>query len=221
MRRELEHAQNENNRNDLIVEGIGLEKISNDHDSREPLREPPRASTRTAASLYANRREPHRCLVQSVLAFDLPALPLCTFPVSRGTVGPMLQNEFGAPLEPVEDVDPRVAATLRESRRPDISVYEPGTIRGPGGEILPLFEVGSSVLIERRSSLLPGHPWVDTAVYRVLGIDDDGGVIRVWNPELGQHARFDFRSPWVSIRLATGHEELRKFVSRRKSRKTA
>ena len=205
--------KNENNRNDLIVEGIGLEKISNDHDTQEPHR----SLTRTSREPNAGSHAP---LVRSIVVESFPP-SLCTFPVSRGTVGLMLQNEFGAPLEPVEDVDPRVAATLRESRRPDISVYEPGTIRGPGGEILPLFEVGSSVLIERRSSLLPGHPWVDTAVYRVLGIDDDGGVIRVWNPELGQHARFDFRSPWVSIRLATGHEELRKFVSRRKSRKTA
>jgi hypothetical protein len=53
---------------------------------------------------------------------------------------------------------------------------------------------GSRLVIERRSGLLQGRPWIDTKVYEVREIDQETGLLKLWNPEARHHARDNFKA---------------------------
>lgn len=92
----------------------------------------------------------------------------------------------------------------RLARKPDISHLKPG-VAEVNGELLPLFDVGSKIVVERRSGPLKNQPWLDTRVYRVRMIDDDTGVIGAWDEEWphGTHNCFlSFKDGLHDIRLA-------------------
>lgn len=74
-----------------------------------------------------------------------------------------------------------------EVRKPDISKLFPAS-ELVDGELLPLFGVGDRIVIERHAHSLPGNPWLDTQTYVVQSIDDETGVLRLWNPDLHQFA---------------------------------
>lgn len=82
-------------------------------------------------------------------------------------------------------------APVAEVRKPDISklhlAYE-----DVDGERLALFGAGDRIVIERHASMLQGKPWLDTQTYVVQSVDDETGVLRLWNPDLHQFAMGNF-----------------------------
>ena len=66
-----------------------------------------------------------------------------------------------------------------QSRRPPVAHLRPGTVVAPGGDRLPLFDVGDRIVVDCCTRLLPGNPWLETVVGRVVAIDDDVGIVRL------------------------------------------
>ena len=92
----------------------------------------------------------------------------------------------------------------RLARKPDISHLKPG-VAEVGGELIPLFDVGSRIVVERTAGLLRSRPWLDTRVYIVRMIDDDKGIVGAWDEEWphGTHNCFlSFKDGFHDIRLA-------------------
>lgn len=85
-----------------------------------------------------------------------------------------------------------------QSRRPAIQHLEPGVVFPPGeSTALPLFDVGDRVVVDCRTTLLRGNPWLETIVGRVRSIDDDTAVVSLYDEDT------DARNPtvrWVSFR---------------------
>jgi hypothetical protein len=88
-----------------------------------------------------------------------------------------------AGLSPVE------AELRRLAKKPNLDHLEPATVTDPeSGVVLPLFEVGSRIIVERHTDLLSGRPWLDTRPYEVLAIDDELMQIHAFDEELRHHA---------------------------------
>lgn len=85
-------------------------------------------------------------------------------------------REIAEAMEPVAEV-----------RKPNISMLH-RAVEEVDGELLPLFAVGDRIVIERHAHSLPGNPWLDTQTYVVQDIDDETGVLRLWNPGQNQFA---------------------------------
>ncbi len=83
-------------------------------------------------------------------------------------------------------------AKERLDKRPDISSLEDALERRSDGRLVPRFGPGEKIVIERRSSVLEGNPWLDTQTYVVREIEPDSGVLRLWNPNLHQQALSNF-----------------------------
>lgn len=90
--------------------------------------------------------------------------------------------------------DPRAMSKDRQARKPDISALEDALAFHPDGQIVPLFEPGARIVIERRSTVVAGNPWLDTQTYVVQEVEPDTGVLRLWNPHLMQLAMANFVS---------------------------
>jgi hypothetical protein len=89
-------------------------------------------------------------------------------------------------------MDPTQAEAERESRKPDISWLEDAVATLEDGTVVPLFNVGDSIVIEQYATLLKNRPWLDTQTYIVRSIDDETGIIKLWNPVLEQQAMNNF-----------------------------
>ena len=92
-------------------------------------------------------------------------------------------------MESTEDFDSifnafSITATDRENRKPDISRL-PNAI-GPDGK--PLFRIGEKIIIERRSTVLAGNPYLDTRTYMVVNINNDNGTLDLFDEDLAQSA---------------------------------
>lgn len=72
---------------------------------------------------------------------------------------------------------------LAPSSRPDVSSL-PDAFRADG---TPAFAVGDKIVIERRSGLLDGAPYVDTRTWFVNGFNPATGQLALWDEELLQH----------------------------------
>lgn len=144
-----------------------------------------------------------------------PELDRCEKPIIDGTLPPP-----GAPQqadEPVEVVDeleaddkeafefgsltPEQREQKRLARKPNIDHLVDGTVTMDNGELLPLFDVGDTIVAERHISLMPGHPWLDTRVYVVNRIDDETGAIHCTDPEYHHYACIGYKSPFTRIKL--------------------
>lgn len=79
-----------------------------------------------------------------------------------------------------------------DSRKPDISHLPAAAVRAEDGTVLPLFDVGDKIVIERHAGMLTGRPWLDTQTYVVQHINDDTGDLKLWNPDLLQFALGNF-----------------------------
>jgi hypothetical protein len=79
-----------------------------------------------------------------------------------------------------------------DSRKPDISHLPLAVAKDENGVVVPLFDVNDKIVIERHAGMLIGKPWLDTQTYIVQEIDDDTGVLRLWNPDLLQFALGNF-----------------------------
>jgi hypothetical protein len=87
-------------------------------------------------------------------------------------------------------LSPAEAQAKREARRPDVSAF-PDALDGEGR---PLFRAGDRVVVERRSVVLAGAPWIDTKVYRVLNVDQDTGNVRFYDEQINQFASSNYRT---------------------------
>lgn len=87
-------------------------------------------------------------------------------------------------------LSPAEAQAKREARRPDVSAF-PDALDAEGK---PLFRAGDRVVVERRSVVLAGSPWIDTKVYRVLNVDQDTGNVRFYDEQINQFAASNYRT---------------------------
>ena len=79
-------------------------------------------------------------------------------------------------------------------RRPNIDHLKPGTVTTVLDGVsttLPLFDVGERIVIDVSTTFLNGNPWLQTIVGKVRSIDDDTGVVTVWDEDT------DGRNPMV------------------------
>lgn len=91
--------------------------------------------------------------------------------------------------------EPTQAMQKRLAMKPNIDYLEEAiTIAEVDGVemLVPLFNVGDRIIIERYASTLPGNPWLDTQTYRVEAIDDETGNLKLWNVEVSQWAFGNF-----------------------------
>lgn len=99
---------------------------------------------------------------------------------------PMPAGVFTSPPPPPEPGDddfayhsglsPEQKELRRLSRKPKVDHLADGVHRSDGLAVA-LFDVGDRIVVERRTSLLPGAPWLDTLVGKVRSIDDDTGTV--------------------------------------------
>lgn len=94
-----------------------------------------------------------------------------------------------------------------QSRRPRIEHLQPAVVSQAGERnpetglleslVLPLFDVGDRIVADVRTRFLPGAPWLHTLVGKVRSIDDETGVVSLYDEES------DPRCPtvrWVSFK---------------------
>lgn len=98
--------------------------------------------------------------------------------------------------------DRRLAAW--QGRRPSIDHLEAGvvTTEDPNGDtiVVPLFDVGDRIVVDVRTEHLKNSPWLYTLVGKVRSIDDDTGLVTIFDEDT------DPRNPavrYVSMRLPT------------------
>ena len=109
------------------------------------------------------------------------------------TVGP--NRPPRAPPSPESDVDEEEAFDLNDeatqsdssrrarwqSRRPRIDHLKDGVTRLEDEDgtltFLPLFDIGDRIVVDVRTSLLTGDPWLHTIVGKVRSINDDTGLV--------------------------------------------
>jgi len=106
--------------------------------------------------------------------------------------------------EPNEDgsLTPEQREQKRLARKPNIDHLPDGTVMLDDGSILPLFDVGDRIVVERLASCLIGLPWLDTRVYLVQRINDDTGQVDCIDPEFHHYACVGFKSPHQRFKLA-------------------
>jgi len=82
------------------------------------------------------------------------------------------------PEEGNELLTPSASRERWQSHRPNVDHLRPGLLEDPStGTGLPVFDVGDRLVVDVRTALLSGSPWLHTVVGRVLSIDDDTGVV--------------------------------------------
>ena len=80
-----------------------------------------------------------------------------------------------------------------QAKRPNIDHLPEGVIQTfsePDPEtglkqliLLPAFDVGDRIVVDRRTTLLRNTPWLETIVGKVRSIDDDTGLVTVWDED--------------------------------------
>lgn len=90
----------------------------------------------------------------------------------------------------------------RLAKKPKIDHLQDGTTTLDDGSILPLFDVGDTIVAERHISFVDNHPWLDTRLYTVRSIDDEKGIVHCTDVELVHYACIGFKHPHTRIKLA-------------------
>lgn len=92
-----------------------------------------------------------------------------------------------------------------QARRPGIAHLKPALVEVLGepdergfrrAEMFPVFDIGDRIVVDVRTRLLNGDPWLHTLVGKVRSIDDDTGIVSLMDEES------DIRNPmvrWVSF----------------------
>jgi hypothetical protein len=101
-------------------------------------------------------------------------------------------NDFARTIESLFESDS--AAAKRLARRIDISGYEDAFYADEHGTLIPKFEVGDRIIIERNYSARAGYDWYITAAFTVKKLNYVTGDLTLWNDERGQ---WDL-SNWIS-----------------------
>jgi len=84
-----------------------------------------------------------------------------------------------------------------QAKRPNIDHLKDGVAVLADGSSVVLFDIGERIVADTRTSLLKGLPWLETIVGRVRSIDDDTGMVSLYDDNS------DFRSQrvrWVSFK---------------------
>jgi len=112
----------------------------------------------------------------------------------EGLVIPVEPTGISSGMPTGEDIDE--SPEVHEGRKPNISHLDDAVTwvdsGEPGHGYVPLFTIGDKLVIERYAHGLASKIWIDTQTYVVDGIDDDSGNLRLWNPDLMQHAMGNF-----------------------------
>lgn len=90
------------------------------------------------------------------------------------------------------DGDDDSLTMLKSSRprdMPEIGHLKDAIVTSPDGRPEVIVPPGGRIVIERRASVIDGAPWLDTKVYDVRGVDQEAGILKLWDPELHHHAR--------------------------------
>lgn len=116
--------------------------------------------------------------------------------------------------DPIPDdvnlLDPEWAEEQRLSRRPNTAHLKEATRRLENGIVVPLFEVGNRIIVERFISFDPRHPWLDTRTCIVRSIDITTGHVDCLDEELGHQVTVGLRDPWTRVLLTPrGNKKLR------------
>jgi len=71
-----------------------------------------------------------------------------------------------------------------QAKRPPIDHLKSGIMVDPSsGATLPLFDVGDRIVVDCRTGLLKGSPWLETLVGKVRSIDDDSGLVTLFDED--------------------------------------
>lgn len=76
--------------------------------------------------------------------------------------------------------------------KPDIDHLTDAIVFMDDGTPVFVPDVGENVVIERHSALHTGHPWIETCVYIVNGINHETGQLLLWNPDMLQNGKANF-----------------------------
>jgi hypothetical protein len=143
-----------------------------------------------------------------------------------------LVGESSENLEPeeqqisVSNLSSGAGEARRLARRPDTDHLKPGTVSTGEGEVLPLFNVGDRIVVERCCSFLSGNPWLDTYIYKVISIDDETGAIHCLDEDTEHHSTVSFKSKFQRVFLCpkTGNpftETAKKLAAKEEARVVA
>lgn len=134
--------------------------------------------------------------------------------LEQPTVGPVVEPEVNGDEDMNEaSLDPDARRARWQSRRPRIDHLKPAVVSHPGElnpetglyahELLCLFDVGDRIVVEVRTAHLRGTPWLNTIVGKVRTIDDETGLVTMYDEES------DARNPMV--RYVSFKDELHDF----------
>jgi hypothetical protein len=93
-------------------------------------------------------------------------------------------NDFARAIESF--FDPDSAAARRLARRIDISGYDDAFYEDEHGTLIPKFEEGDRIIIERNLSSRMGGDWYITSAFTVKKLNYVTGDLTLWNDERGQ-----------------------------------
>ncbi len=85
-------------------------------------------------------------------------------------------------------IDEPLTFTEREARKPDISRL-PDAVDING---IPSFDIGEKIIIERRSVVLEGRPYIDTKTYTVKSLNVNTGDMLLFDESLHQSAMSNY-----------------------------
>lgn len=132
-----------------------------------------------------------------------------------------MRNGNQDPYDPsdVDDEDPQYAVRKRiNSKRPETWHLQPGTVTVTGS-VYPLFNVGDRIIVERMSSILNDHPWLDTRLYKVVDIDDETKLVTCLDLDADHHGVVSYDSKYQKVFLTSGDESPEPQVVLRKKRR--
>lgn len=89
--------------------------------------------------------------------------------------------------------------------KPPIDHLEDGAATLEDGTVVPLFDVGDRIVVERWPLISGSLPtWLDTRAYIVKGIDDETLTVKCWDPTAERMAFLGFGRTDSIVKLAPG-----------------
>jgi hypothetical protein len=121
---------------------------------------------------------------------------------------PMSSVELDADIDlPSETTTPAAFRKMFEDRKPIVKPDISRLLEALDSAGLPLFKAGDNIVIERYSIELEDRPYIDTRTLRVVSVDADTGLIRLYDESLGQHALSDWKNGpkmGITFKLSAG-----------------
>jgi hypothetical protein len=101
----------------------------------------------------------------------------------------LMEETFSADVIPEEVRESLLGAPSKPINKPEIGHLPDAIVDG-----YPAFGVGDKIIIERRSVVLAGKPYIDTKSYRVISVDMAGGNVHLYDGDLDQFAMTNWRT---------------------------